>query len=633
MSDNSPSPVDLSSLGIDLSQIFRPSWTVESTDSTARLAARFDEGDQPGGREGRHHRHGGEGSADRNTRGSVHGERTREDRNQRGGGRSPAQRGRGGDTRREGERKRDPQRRGNLQSERGPEPPPKPALEGWKLTLIPEAAAVDGIAKQVRARAKAYPLFELARLIVKLSDRYRVKLLAESESVPELFRAKADGSLWSSRKEAISHLLSHHIDKFYRRSSITTEAPKGAYSVVAECGMTGTLLGPPNHHEYQSRLLALHASRFKNLPFEVYKSRIRMIKDEALLERWKTEQSTKTVFFPNEQDTKISCPKDEKSAQNAILPPNNDASSETHDQDAPQSEGSTENVPVPVAENPVFPEPSTFPVEAMEDTAAGEVSQPEGESIPVSSQQGLSFEEVALHFNENHAAKEVEVAKSDITLSGHVALHGSTPLLRELLLRNLQELDRFPLPLAQFLGKELSSHGLHLFKAHKKIIHVSVARPRHLDREATPTAEGFCSILDYLETHPKQQRDKQWAGLLALRSEPADTTVEPSSEESLKRREQALGADLLWLLHQGHVIDFAMGNLQVAMRPVPKTGLSKDPVKAVPNQEIAGESACSEIQPSTDTKQAVKLSLSQEPPNEPSLTSENKISLVVPATE
>jgi hypothetical protein len=36
------------------------------------------------------------------------------------------------------------------------------------------------------------------------------------------------------------------------------------------------------------------------------------------------------------------------------------------------------------------------------------------------------------------------------------------------------------------------------------------------------------------------------------------------------RREQALGADLLWLLHQGHVIDFAMGNLQAATRPAPK---------------------------------------------------------------
>ena len=187
-------------------------------------------------------------------------------------------------------------------------------------------------------------------------------------------------------------------------------------------------------------------------------------------------------------------------------------------------------------------------------------------------------------------------------------------------------MDHFPLPLAQVLGKELTNRGLQLFKSHKKIINVSMARPRYLDRETTPIGESFRAILEYLEAHPKQHRDKQWAALLALRTETADQTIaenapvatptapelpqvtesseqqiaevtqevpvetteaekaekvdQPAKAESikpsidaetLKRREQALGADLLWLLHQGHVIDFAMGNLQAATRPVPKT--------------------------------------------------------------
>ena len=48
----------------------------------------------------------------------------------------------------------------------------------------------------------------------------------------------------------------------------------------------------------------------------------------------------------------------------------------------------------------------------------------------------------------------------------------------------------------------------------------------------------------------------------------------------MKKREQALGADLLWLLHQGHVIDFAMGNLQAATRPAPKQPSKKDSAAA-----------------------------------------------------
>jgi hypothetical protein len=60
-------------------------------------------------------------------------------------------------------------------------------LEGWKLELVPEEPAIEGIAKQVRSRAKAYPLFELARLILQLSDRYSVKLTPESDQGPPVF--------------------------------------------------------------------------------------------------------------------------------------------------------------------------------------------------------------------------------------------------------------------------------------------------------------------------------------------------------------------------------------------------------------------------------------------------------------
>ena len=275
-------------------------------------------------------------------------------------------------------------------------------------------------------------------------------------------------------------------------------------------------------------------------------------------------------------------------------------------------------------------EPSSeTPAETSTEESAAEESAPaaeEAKSIEGNDgEEGLSWEQVTKHFNEQHAVAEIESSGRDITLDGGIALHRSTPLLRELLLKNLQEMDHFPLPLAQVLGKELTNRGLQLFKSHKKIINVSMARPRYLDRETTPIGESFRAILEYLEAHPKQHRDKQWAALLALRTETADQTItentavtnlsvpelpqvtesseqqaaeiphetsaatttselekadkpakaesiKPSIDaETLKRREQALGADLLWLLHQGHVIDFAMGNLQAATRPVPKT--------------------------------------------------------------
>jgi hypothetical protein len=323
-----------------------------------------------------------------------------------------------------------------------------------------------------------------------------------------------------------------------------------------------------------------------------------MVRDEALIEQWKSEQSTKTVYIPLTPGSE------------------NEEVAPTPAVEAPAAESE-------VTASPITPEPTEAPAEAVvieegapaetlaEETAetadvteapAAEAQEADSaeteEAAPTaekSEEGGLTLEEAAAHFQEHHAANEVESVEGEVTLSGRAALHESTHLLRELLLKNLREMDRFPLPLAQAIGKELTGRGLQIFKSHKKIIHVSMARPRYLDREATPIGESFKAILEYLEAHPNQRRDKQWAALLALRTETADSTgpvttapVEEASAtstesttptapvaaapdaETLKKREQALGADLLWLLHQGHVLDFAMGNLQAATRPAPK---------------------------------------------------------------
>lgn len=604
MSAESNAPADLNSLGLDLTEMFRPSWTKEGgqPSETSRLAASFgedDRGDRP--------RRG-----DRDSRGPRRDDRPGRDRGPRperpGGDRN---RGPRRDSREGGRREDRGPRRHEERELREPAAPP-PALEGWKLDLVPEHAAIEGIAKQVRSRAKAYPLFELSRLILKLSDRYSVKLTPLSEETQGLFRAKLDGSLWTSRKEAVDHLLSEHLGTFYRRSTVATEPPKGAFTVVAQCGMSGVLLGPPNHHEYTSKVIALHGSRFKNMPFEVFKSRIKMVRDEALIEQWKTEQSTKTIYTPV-------VPGEEAVVEAAAEPvaelSSEQTATEVSPEGAPTAEAITETALESSVETPAAVEEAAETAPASEpDTEApaaeesGEQSADAGEESPTPASSpeadGLSFSEITTHFLANHADEQIEPASGELTLSGRAALHGSTKLLRELLLRHLRDTDRFPLTLAQSIGKELTSLGLQLFKSHKKIIHVSMARPRYLDRQTTPIGENFKAILEYLESHPNQRRDKQWTALLALRTETVEPgasttpvvsaeetsstaeTTEPTAgaesapvapapaaaidEATLKRREQALGADLLWLLHQGHVIDFAMGNLQAATPPKPQ---------------------------------------------------------------
>ncbi|HEX5398198.1 MAG TPA: hypothetical protein VFY06_04045, partial [Verrucomicrobiae bacterium] len=65
---------------------------------------------------------------------------------------------------------------------------------------------------------------------------------------------------------------------------------------VAQCGMSGVILGPPNYHDYQNQLRKLHAERFSRMPFDVFKSRVKIVKDEAVVQKWVEEQSFKTEY-------------------------------------------------------------------------------------------------------------------------------------------------------------------------------------------------------------------------------------------------------------------------------------------------------------------------------------------------
>jgi hypothetical protein len=171
-------------------------------------------------------------------------------------------------------------------------------VSGWKATLVPEARGLEAVAKQIKVSAQTYPLFDLAGLILDKPERYRVKFERQGPTSSPLVQCLADETLWLNEKEAVAHVLKQQLEHFYQCERVTVEPPKGAYPVVAQCGVSGVLLGPPNYHDYQAKLRQLYTQKFAHLPFDVYKSRIQMVRDEAAVQKWKDEQSSKDEFQP-----------------------------------------------------------------------------------------------------------------------------------------------------------------------------------------------------------------------------------------------------------------------------------------------------------------------------------------------
>ena len=362
-------------------------------------------------------------------------------------------------------------------------------LKGWTATIQPDPRGIEGLAKQLKAGGKAYPMFDLAVLILEKPERYSVRFQRSGEQATPLFQLAADGSLWLSEAAAVRHVLDHSLEKFYRREQIQVDPPKGSFSCIAVCGLSDTVLGPPNFHDYQPRLHKLHAEKFARMPFEAFKSRVRMERDPEFLEKWKAGQCAREEFYP---------------------------------------------LDVPEGTEPA----------KLADLAA-----------------------VERHFRANHLAALIAPAPASLEVSGPVAVQRSDTVIRQLAQHAVMDLRRFPLPLAHVVGNELASRGLQIFKAHENITYVSVARPRYLDRQSTPVAEGLSGILDYLEANPKTPRPEQWKALVGLRTIPEDEVA----------REAAVAGDLSWLIHQGHVVDYARRGLEAVRKPGKKPAPSASP--------------------------------------------------------
>jgi hypothetical protein len=116
-----------------------------------------------------------------------------------------------------------------------------------------------------------------------------------------------------------------------------------------------------------------------------------------------------------------------------------------------------------------------------------------------------------------------------------------------------------------------------------------VARPHFLDLETTPVSDGVKRIVEYVNAHPKCTRRKLMEAIAPSPPPPpipitpppakpdAPESASATTEAPLKPVEPeptpeqtAVIGDLHWLIHQGHVIEFANGVMDTAKKPLPR---------------------------------------------------------------
>lgn len=172
---------------------------------------------------------------------------------------------------------------------------------GVHVELRPADSTLLVFEQEIKKHKRALSALDLARVIMADRQRYDLVFISrEEEDGPALISSqKGDGACWIDRSEALAYVRkASWFSEYYAKEELETEAPKGTFTAIARCGLSGRLIGPVNWHGYQTAVLSLHRSLFPKMNFERYKSNITLEKSEEVIAEWMKQATHKTVWKP-----------------------------------------------------------------------------------------------------------------------------------------------------------------------------------------------------------------------------------------------------------------------------------------------------------------------------------------------
>src|SRR6266480_2022397 len=173
------------------------------------------------------------------------------------------------------------------------------------IRFLPYSPAFESVVAQIKSGSVAYSLYALARLFLEKPERYDVRLTAKAES--PLYRLGDNGALSLSREFLEQNAFRLAQSDFYSIDVTESEPIKGNFSNIARCRLSGTLLGPTNHHNYQLQLRSLYEQRFsRRMSFADYQRQVEIVNDAALIERWKEEARKITTYTTSREEAPLS---------------------------------------------------------------------------------------------------------------------------------------------------------------------------------------------------------------------------------------------------------------------------------------------------------------------------------------
>jgi hypothetical protein len=553
MNETDPAPINLDELRM------LPSWLREDAPAPKTNYPDRDTGPDQG-----RDRRGGPGG----DRSSRFGDRNRDSR---GDSRGPRPDRGGGDRGRSGPPPRGGGSgggsRGGFREDRRsgpPTPPPAPVMPApVRIEFIPDDRCMASIVKQIRTRHMAYPLFGLARMFLQEPARHalQISLLPDAQAAGAvLYQLGEDGPVSLDRQLLEKIGFDANKERYYVEETVQKDPPKGNYTSVARCRLSGVLLGPTNYHGYQLALRANYESRFsRRMSFEDYRRNIEVVNDPALVERWKEDIRTVVTISTREGEppTVLNSPAEAR------------AHFRQHYFEGLLRTGTSFRLPGAVART--LPDPSIM-------MSIRQAHEPELR-YPAHFVQLLrqDLQEAGLHIFK-HRKRFVYVSLARPTpFTGGGAVSENVAALLEIIGQN-PLITRKNLAERILSGKPAETPSAPAASATSAPAEPAVQTPPPAAEQSDPTLPAVEELDTQLRSagiEPTEPAEPVAASEASATEEsPATPAAEAPAaapvDDAQSRARAALAADLRFLVQAGHIIEFHNGTFDLPLPPKPK---------------------------------------------------------------
>jgi hypothetical protein len=177
-------------------------------------------------------------------------------------------------------------------------------LPAVTVRFLPQPTSLENVIAQIKSGSVAYSLFALARLFLEKPERYIVRLRAPERN--ELYQLGDHGPVSTDRRLIEASAFDLTKEDFYKIDVVQSDPIKGNFTNVARCRASGILLGPTNHHSYQSQLRNLYEQRFsRRMSFADYQRQIEIANDPTAVEQWKEQARNVTTYTTTREETPL----------------------------------------------------------------------------------------------------------------------------------------------------------------------------------------------------------------------------------------------------------------------------------------------------------------------------------------